>query len=516
MDTFLNDWVTANQANCSSHGVGWASCFLDQLYGGAQQCQELEATPDCVDPSSSNSLPVAMPVYNATIEGAQYFYMAKTIYNMYAYFNTYNLAVQLSKGDLAGTITAVSNTLGLTIEPPPSVLDILGDVLSVLSFAFALVSPSGLGGVEAIFGKTLTNKALLGGIESPGEALVRGISASPAIAHNFLPSGTTGDNIGIADIVGNLFETLTTNLTNNVQAVVNEVMTNATLFQAMAADGAMSTDVNLNEDNIIGNVTAAFGTWIISMTLQYNNVILVRSIGTDMNALQNNATGATMEFDTGCGKGYDEFGFCNQWWYDSQNDITYSFLNKQDAGLVYVGALESIFNNASTTPALLIQSAQICNDNSPGAGTNGLPGYTPSQALAQATGPGGIWNPFCISNIPICTWELTDTNTQPGETFVAGNIFSDCPANTTGDGDSTNFWTVQVAGRGEPAHVIVPPSYIGPGLWKASYPDGQTGARSAGTTQGHAGTADKREAPEYLEAEWEEREVKAHDEEDGR
>ncbi|KAL8639286.1 MAG: hypothetical protein Q9228_003668 [Teloschistes exilis] len=419
---YINEWISFNQAKCDSEDMGFADCFLYiEVHGGAN-CTSFTGRSQCPSPDTATFL--------GRTNGAHSYYVAFNIWNIQNWFFTYYLAVGGANSLASDNINMIVRTLDL---PLPKTISIM-DILAGLAWGFGLLSPSGY--AERI--PKLGEKIVGFGAQAPGEYLLRAVQNSPTLTRNLLDKGGLSDaSLQIAEMGSNLAR-ITAQLQTNIQNAIILVMSNFTLFFDFVSDGYFSTQID-NINTVSQNVTLALNTYLVSQALQDDEVIITRALNTDVNQLQLN--GSAYQFDTGCGHGYDEWGMCGSWWYDSTNHISYGLESLKDMLNNYTDALESLFNQGITTPELLFMNSQFCAD---AAGST--QGNAPGTSLSTDK---GMWRTECISNMKICTWDQVNMDTE--------HEFTDCP--------KEGAWTQAACGAApEIVQWTVPASYIGPYL----------------------------------------------------
>ncbi|KAL8705638.1 MAG: hypothetical protein Q9201_001275 [Fulgogasparrea decipioides] len=420
---YIQDWVSFNQRKCADEDMGFADCFLYLEVGAGANCTSFTGRSQCPSPDSKT--------FVNRINGAHAYYVAFNIWNIQNWFFTYYMAIGGANGLAADNVATIARTLNL---PLPKSIPIL-DVLAGLAFAFGLLSPSGYAAGLPMLGQKIEGFAA----QAPGEYLLRAMQNSPTLVKNLMEKGDISDtNVQTAELSSSLAR-IVSQLQNNVQNSIVLVMSNFSLFFDFVQDGYFSTQIaNLN--TVTQNVTLALNTYLVSQALQDDKVIITRALNTDINELQHN--GSAYKYDTGCsGNGYDEWGMCGSWWYDSTNRISYGLESLKDMLNNYTDPLESLFNQGITTPELLFMNSQFCAD---AAGST--QGNAPGTTLSTTT---GVWNTECISNMKICTWDTVNLDVF--------HEFTDC--------DRESAFAME--GCGAPMEIVqavVPASYIGPWL----------------------------------------------------
>ena len=424
---YVQDWVAFNQQECDNEDMGFADCFLYIEIGAGSNCTSFTGRSQCPSPDSRN--------FVDRTNGAQAYYVAFNIWNIQNWFFTYYTAVTGANGLAADSVDTITRTLNLPIPKSFPILDLLAG----LAYAFGLLSPSGYAAVLPKLGEKIEGLAA----QAPGEYLLRAVQNSPTLSRNMIDKGDlTDSDVQVAELSSGLAR-IVAQLQTNIQNAVVMVMSNYSLFFDFVDDGFFSTQIE-NLNTITQNVTLALNTYVVSQALQNDQVIITRALNTDVNELQLN--GSAVQYDTGCGHGYDEWGMCGNWWYDSTNRISYGLESMKDMLNNYTDPLESLFNQGITTPELLFMNSQFCADAS-----GSTQGNAPGTALSTST---GIWNTECISNMKICTWDLVNLGVF--------NEYTDC--------DRESAFAMDECGDGEGVvQVTVPASYIGPYLTSSEF-----------------------------------------------
>ena len=419
---YIQDWVSFNRQKCDSADMGFADCFLYLEVGAGANCTSFTGRSQCPSPDTRT--------FVNRKNGAQVYYVAFNIWNIQNWFFTYYMAVGTANTLATDSVATIARTLNL---PLPKEFPIL-DILAGLAWSFGLLSPSGYAAALPYLGEKVAGFAA----QAPGEYLLRAIQNAPTLSRNLIDAGDLGNSdVQIAELSSGLAR-IVSQLETNIQNSLVLVMSNFSLFYNFVQDGFFSTQIE-NLNTIAQNVTLSLNTYVVSQALQNDDVIITRALNTDINELQLN--GSAVGYDTGCGHGYDEWGMCGNWWYDSRNRISYGLESKKDMLNNYTDALESLFNQGITTPQLLFMNSQFCAD---AAGST--QGNAPGTSLSTST---GVWNTECISNMKICTWDVVNLGVF--------NEYTDC--------DRESAFAMEECGDGEGiVQVTVPASYIGPYL----------------------------------------------------
>lgn len=424
---YIKDWTEFNKKSCDEESMGFADCFTYLELGAGANCTAFTGRDQCPTPNPKN--------FGKHKNGAQAYYVAFNIWNIQNWFFSYYMALGTANSLGAENINNICGTLHL---PLPKGFPFM-EVLAGLAYAFGLLSPSGYGALLPRLGEKKEGLEA----QAPAEYLLRSIQNAPTLARNMLESGEMSETeVQITELNSDLAK-IVAQLQNNVQGAIGMVLSNFTIFSSFVDEGFFSTQIE-NLNTLTQNVTLALNTYLVSQTLQKQNVIITRALNTDINQLQQN--GSAVQYDTGCGHGYNEWGMCGNWWYDSVNRISYGLESQKDMLLNFTDPLISLFNKGVTTPELLFMYSQACAN---AAGST--QGNAPGTELSSST---GVWNTECISNVKVCTWNTVDLGVD--------KEFTDCPHEAS--------FAMEGCGMGQDLNqALVPISYIGPWLTSGEY-----------------------------------------------
>ena len=436
---FLEDWVVFNQDRCDSEQMAFADCYIYIELGSGANCTAFTGRSQCLPPDPRN--------FASRTNGAQAYYAAFNIWNIQNWFFSYYIALQGANSLSSENVNTIARTLNI---PVPKGFPLM-DVLAGLAFAFGLLSPSGYGALLPKLGEKVSGF----GAQVPGEYLLRAVQNAPTLSRNLLDSSQLSQtDVQVAQLSSDLAR-VTSQLQNNVQNALISVLSNFTLFMDFVDDGYFSSQIE-NLNTLAQNITLAFNTYVVSQALQDDEVIITRALDTDVNELQVN--GSAVQYDTGCGHGYNEWGMCGNWWYDSMYHVSYGLESTKDMLLNFTDALDSLFSQGITTPQLLFMNSQFCAN---AAGS--VQGNAPGTGLNTKT---GVWNTECISNLKICTWDLTNLDVD--------KEFTDCPTESS--------FAREGCGQGfDINQALVPISYIGQWLTSGDFEGLVCNKRDSGT-----------------------------------
>ena len=380
-------WWSVNGDNCTANDVGFANCFYDLVpkYNAAN-CSDLSGNAYCPKPDISH-----FSGANSTLD----FYTAWNIYNFqqwsYMYYQSMFDGFSIVSSQIWNTTVAFEHLHATDLK-----VEIM---LAVLTFALGLISPSGWASeIPGDFASAKQSTSFLFRNQVPGEYLLRAAQQSPGFAHNLEPTGNLDDATVASDQIDAQLGQYVTGLAAVIQSVAVDVPNNLTAFAQWLSTGYYFNEPPAMND-MVESIRQALNTYVLSQVLQDNNVIITRQVDTDPYALQTNATGKQLEIDLGCKDGYNNLSMCGTFWYDKTNNIAYSLYNMGDYWADYTNDLETVFDIGLTTPDLLFLGSQWC-----ALGANATQGAGPEQALNSGTAV----STACLSNLPVCTWNLQD------------------------------------------------------------------------------------------------------------
>lgn len=435
-------WWGENEDHCTSDlNVGFANCFYDLVWDGNSNCTDLSSNWYCAEPNITYFHGV-----NQTLD----FYVAWNIYNFATWSFSYYTAVQYAYSYTTAMVWNDTLAFEQIKGSFPMKYEIL---LGVLTFAFGIISPSGWGKtlpgeggatavsqvVEGVAEEAAESAQLSAWVlskiftpEVPGEYLLRAAQQAPGLIHGVLAHSDTGT---INDAIWTSAE-LTAGLANFAQAlsqiiedVAVNVPDNVTAFAEWTAGGYYFVEPLMTEQDMVTYIKWGLNTYVISQMLQNDNVFITRQLDTNPHELQFNASASAMMEPgiVGCGYGYNEWGQCGAFWWDSTNNVAYSLSSTSDLWNNYSADLLAVFDNNLTTPELLFLGSQACQD-----GYNATADASPYQnAAAGLVGQ----STACLSDLAVCTWNLANGSYEFVEPWCntggyapPGWDFDDCAA----------------------------------------------------------------------------------------
>ncbi|KAL8881510.1 MAG: hypothetical protein Q9192_007783 [Flavoplaca navasiana] len=318
--------------------MGFADCFSYLQIGSGDNCTSFTGRSQCSSPDTRE--------FKGRTNGAQAYYVAFIIWNIQNWFFTYYLAVNGANGLAAESVDTIARTLNL---PPPKKFPIL-DLLAGLAFAFGLLSPSGFAAAIPLLGRPIAGLAA----QAPGEYLLRAMQNTPTLSRSLMATGSlSNSDVQIAALNSDLAR-IVSQLQTNIQNAIVQVMSNFSLFFDFVEEGYFSTQIE-NLNTITQNVTLSSNTYIVSQALQNDEVIITRALNTDIKELQLN--GSALMYDIHCGYGYDEWGICGCWWYDSTNCISYGLESQKNMLDNFTEPLKSLCSLGLTTQSCFSSTA---------------------------------------------------------------------------------------------------------------------------------------------------------------
>ena len=349
--------------------MGFAECYYANAVNGysPSACGKINANTECKQPVWAD--------FKDMWNGQRHFYVAWTIWNLNSLFSNYYQAIFNAQGTVATQISSIIDIIN-PVKPADTTF---ADIMTALSVGLAFIPD-----VAPAF--------------KEGEALVKGLitatQQAPAVGQYVFATSTSDsqkfDYTKVSESLGNVVTTFKNNYASALQAAADDVAS----FTAFASNFPLSGQIpDLN--TVVDKCLTSLYTLVISQAYQADNVILTRQITTDVNALCSNGT--QLNWKPGCGNGYGKYGECATFTQDQMRDF-----NSQ---------MQTFFNGM-TTGALLLGGADTCAQASK-SNQGSLP--------IVDTSPNGATTP-CLSNIQVCTWDLTaKPNTHP-------NPFTDCPS----------------------------------------------------------------------------------------
>ena len=410
---YLANWWTANEGLCNSKNAKFAQCFyaLETDYGPSD-CAQINDDAACTQPLWKD-------FQNAT-HGIQNFYVAWYLWNTAGFF----LDMWTAIGAAEASSQAGLGQIVALLDPPKKENVALDYVFDALSFGFSLYAEG-----------SLIMKALL-----------RSTSQSSGLGGKMFPSGTVDgeyqDWSVVAANIGKCTDAFRTSVAQGLPLIENNITAFIQWSQVSGLSGYRPPLHGLSE-----NMTQTLNTYAIARILSTQGIVVSRAANTDVHALQTN--GSQLNWDTGCGGGYDNVSVCDTFFWDGVD--TYGLTDPDHFTKNFHDDLVSLFspNDSApplTTGKLLFSGAQSCYE---ATGNNG--GNNPMRDPTDAS------HIVCLSNVQVCTWDETGygpfdhscKNLPDKDAVLYGFGVSGC----RGDVDSVTS-------------IDVPRAYLGPGIYQ--------------------------------------------------
>ena len=377
LDQYVDWWWAANNNTCVNDlKLGFADCYYALAAKGysPSTCGQINAVSGCKQPVWSDF----QHLWNAQ----RAFYVAYNIWNINGFFSNYYSAINAAQGTATTQLQSIVNTL----DPVAKTNLALNDILTVLSVGLAFVP-----GV----GNALSKGLIIAAQQAPG------------VGKYIFPIGTADSQQTDAAAVSQSMGNVVTGFRNNYASALNVTNSDIASFLTFARNAPFSGKIpDLN--SAVDQCLTALYTYILSQVYQVTNVILTRQVQTDVNALSSNGT--SLNWETGCGKGYGQYGECSTFWYDLKTDISYALTDTQNQLRDFNGNMQQFFNGMTTGELLFAGADQCAQASKSNQGKAPIVDLTPGGSTAS-----------CLSNLQVCTWDLTAADKQP-------NPFTDCPS----------------------------------------------------------------------------------------
>ena len=351
--------------------------------------------------------------------GIQNFYVAWNLWNTNGFFLDLWTAMGAAESSSQAGIGSI-----ISLLDPPSDKTKMEYVLDALSFGLSLYAEG------SIFMKALLRSA------------PQGYGLGNKIFQRGTVDGEYQDWSVISANLGRCTDIFRATVADELPLIQNNL---TTFIQWSEISGLSGYRAPLN--GLAQNMTQALNTYAIARILDTQGIVISRAANTDVHALQTN--GSQLNWDTGCGGGYDSFGICDTFYWDGKD--TYGLTDPLHFTKSYHDELEELFtpkDNAPslTTGRLLFSGAQHCYE---ATGKNG--GSPP------LLDPNDASHIVCLSNAPICTWDET----------AYGPFDNSCKNQPD---RSAPLWGFGAAGcKGEDNSIFsidVPRAYLGPGIYQ--------------------------------------------------
>ncbi|KAG8531389.1 uncharacterized protein KY384_003018 [Bacidia gigantensis] len=419
---YVNNWLENNQCY---QGEGFSTCFLRQNHFPGLDCS-------VITPSSCPAIQS-----DAVNQDPRTFYVAYNIYAINAFFYSWWLAVGNSGGIAADNIGKIVQIL----DPPDDMKVDLQWALIAFQAVFSIIP--GIAGVWA------SHSAFSYAFQVGAQVLSNALATVPNVGRFLFPTGSAESQVVQMADLANDFGTVLQGVQSNLNQTLVSVMANVTEFLAFAEQGNFtSKPQSLPEQaGYFNDRYYAFNTYLISQTLNGNNVYAVLGKGTDPHQLATNGSKLADDIDLkDCKTGYNSVGVCDAWWYSGNYRSAFTLDNFSHMNWNYGDKITSLLQNL-TTGELLFEGAYACGAQ----GNFGGP-------VNITVDKGGV-NTACISQLKVLTWDMT----CHGAGAVVTQQSADCEFLEMPK--QNKFWYTNGAQRGNVGpRYSVPYGYLGPAI----------------------------------------------------
>ncbi|KAI9680896.1 MAG: hypothetical protein M1817_004336 [Caeruleum heppii] len=482
LDTFITNWWAddAKGGRCATQvpPPGFANCFVN-YYGAGTDCDSI-SEKGCI-----TAIPTSETQNLTPMEKAQ---VRLVIHNLAAinnFFSTWYEAVKSAQANDQSFVGKVIQLADPTMELSHDYLKqfILDALLAAFAFVPGVgpaVTVAGAGGVKAIEGAAAaavkTFKTVEGVVQKVSQARAQVantvqagkqiLGASAIVASSvFRPDGSAISQVKneaeLSEKLLNLNIEASLVIEPGLKAAVND----PEQFRAFAGSGAYCGTSLPSVVKSDLKFTQAESTYLLSQSLKDAGWVIVVSKNTDLGALKTNYTDIkTPEWNgdsLGCPDGFDSRTICNIWWYDQEENQTFSLVKTNSIFDNPLAIIQSLGTNddrtALTTPELFFKAAQKCRT---AMGDGWQAGFQPG-----FTEPSGSLSLDCLNVMKVCTFNMEATDLNDG---TQRYYESDCAAEEyygphwwaqgTGTAYGTN-WNFQFQ---------IPPGEMGPLVQKGS------------------------------------------------
>ncbi|KAI9705044.1 MAG: hypothetical protein M1836_006827 [Candelina mexicana] len=357
------DRINCNNAKANEP---WTTTFLRQYSGGGMEdCTGIGTT--CVNIYNQND-----GINDDPLLRARFLYGYQNIHAIYAFFNSWDTAVQQAMRSASQLVGAIIHE----VDPEKKTHVKLNVALTAVSIGLGFIPVVGpeFAGLSAL----AISAANLG---------LSAIKKAPSVAAYIWPQGTVDSGPQQIDTLESKIDFLQTSLSINLGLGLSSVQglnqSNVSQFLAFANGGSFSApDMDLPQ--VLGGkgpppggfetaaaypLLLAFSTYLVSTALAQNGWHIIQVPGVDPMAYSNHSLDGCPAWTTECSPkkadlecdGYEVTGQCNgtYWWYSTSQNTAYT-LNHND-GTDSTGHLAKILRSGWTTGTLLFENAAICN-----------------------------------------------------------------------------------------------------------------------------------------------------------
>ncbi|KAI9716465.1 MAG: hypothetical protein M1812_005360 [Candelaria pacifica] len=413
----LQEWWAKNEETCNTQpsyrGKGFAHCYRLIVGRGTFHNNA------CNDISTFCEAPANFSDYSP-----QEFYVLQSVHGIWWWYTSIWWAILD-----AGFLTSLNaSAIVKEINPINPGDTSLGILLSALSAGFAFLAfPAGQAGTAA------------------GKLAATAIGQAPGLGKALLPTGSLDSEFtqlaGIESALSTVVQKFQITLAN----LLNNTLSDFTSFISFAADGYfIASPPSLNAS--VGNLTKILSTFIVSQALQANNIIATvaentypynlthgldpyRMVPQDFTLVfcsddsQPTSDGSQPTegplkcmpkqykmnpqnaWHVNCQEPPNEYGVCDNWWYDAKGGGAYALFNLGKIGENYYDLMNTMFSQQWTSGEELFLGARNCSWQIADAyQKKPLVSFDDTKLfldpLALKVG--------CNSNLRFCTWNQTN------------------------------------------------------------------------------------------------------------
>ncbi len=210
----------------------------------------------------------------------------------------------------------------------------------------------------------------------------------PGVFKYLYPYGTVDSRVAQGNELQSMLNWLVTSTQTNMNEALQQALNRWDIFTAITQVGAfLGTPSSIIDQQ--KNLTLTLNTFCLSQVMQANNIYLTVGLHTNPKEWVANGTLKKQGY-INC-PDYDQYGMCDQWWYDSLEGNAYGLVRHDKNQKDYSAELHETFAKY-TTPELLFRAAKKCADYV-------YAGGDPAALLD----PSAV-EPRCISSLPLCVW----------------------------------------------------------------------------------------------------------------
>ena len=255
---YLDNWWAENEATCNGNASykdgGFAICY--QLLHNIRESY-------CNDISIQRNLNFEYPNWTP-----QEYYVLQSMYNLWYWYTSIWFAIE----DATLITDLNANEIVQTINPVNPGDTSLGVLLSALSAGFAFLAlPAGFGNIGTKFAATA-------------------IGQSPGLAKGMLPSGSLNSEFTQLAEIESALGMVLSEFQGNLVNTLSMAMFDYTSFSTLVSDGAFIPEKDDALNASVTTLTSVLKTFIVSQSLQANNIILTVARLTSPYNITNNLT----------------------------------------------------------------------------------------------------------------------------------------------------------------------------------------------------------------------------------